>query len=411
MLRWGTLFTFLFFFLNFIFAGIFRYNEILDAEILVTSENPPIDLFSRKSGRLVYKNFESGKNVHENEILAVIENSSNYQDIFYLKEKLQNDIVLFSTVEKLFQEFPSNLELETDIHSSYQSFLKAFEEYLLFLNLKEDSLTSDNLKSRILKLKKQLEIKQGRSVSASRNYWLSNEKYKRQLGLFKKGVISKQELDEFEQQLIVSKNDVSQIKEQIEVLKADTLSLKNLSQESLNKNYSNSSSLNSELQLTRQELKSKIEQWENIYTLKTPVSGKVTVFDIWKNHQNVNEGEHIITIVPESGNLLIGKCKVPVMNSAKLRLGQKVIIKLDNYPFHEWGHLWGTVNAISETPKKGEEVYYSVYVSIPDLTTSFGKEIEFRQEMLGQAKIILEEVSLLRRIFYGARNIWENIQQ
>lgn len=47
-----------------------------------------------------------------------------------------------------------------------------------------------------------------------------------------------------------------------------------------------------------------------------------------------------------------------------------------------------------------------MYVSIPpELITSYGKKIKFKQEMLGQAEIITEDLRLVERIFYQFRSI------
>jgi hypothetical protein len=46
---------------------------------------------------------------------------------------------------------------------------------------------------------------------------------------------------------------------------------------------------------------------------------------------------------------------------------------------------------------------------MPHLKTSYGKEIEFKQEMMGTAKIVLQEASLLERVFYQFRGLWSDI--
>ena len=94
-------------------------------------------------------------------------------------------------------------------------------------------------------------------------------------------------------------------------------------------------------------------------------------------------------------------------NSGKVKKGQKVIIKLENYPSEEWGSLEGSIESISEVPKQGEENQYTVYIGVSSLSTSYGKQVEFKQEMQGTAEIILEELSILQRIFYQVRKAFE----
>ncbi|UII81107.1 HlyD family secretion protein [Flagellimonas sp. CMM7] len=410
MMRKGNMILFLFFTLLVVFAFFLKYNEVIHAEILVTCENPPVALYSKKGGKLVYVNFKSGQEVKQDEILSVVENPSKWEDVFHLKEQLNDiDTNMVRTLDKLYQKFPSDLELEVNIHMSYQKYLRAFQSYLLHLNLDQEEHENENLSLRIGRLKRQIKIKQVQLNTSRRNYALAKQSNGRQQELLKKGVISQQQLDANEQEMLSAQNDVNRIKEEIEALYVDTLSLNDQSLKSLNRNIVNSSSNFSELQLAKQELKGKIDAWENNYALKSPISGSVTVFDVWNNHQHVPTGEHVLTVVPDKKNKLVGKCKVPIRNSAKIHKDQEVVIKLDNYPYHEWGLIKGRVVNISETPKKGDEVYYSVYVKIPNLTTTYNKEIEFKQEMMGTAKIVLQETSLLERVFYQFRGLWSDI--
>lgn len=408
MMRRGNLVLLLFFILLMVFAFFLKYNEVMHAEILVTSENPPIALYSQKEGKLVFTNFRSGQEVNHDEILSIVENPSKWEDVFYLREQL-NDTITINSLDELYQKFPSDLELEVGLHISYQKYLKSFQNYLLYLNLDQEEHENENLSLRISRLKRQIKIKQVQLNTARRNYTLAKKSYDRQKGLYKKGVVSQQQLDANEQEMLTAQNDVNNIREELESLHVDTLNLNDLSTKSWNRNIVNSSSYFSELQLAKQELKGKIDEWENNYALKSPVSGTITVFDVWNNYQYVTNGEHVLTIVPEKKKKIIGKCKVPIKNSAKVRKGQDVMIKLDNYPYHEWGLVQGKVINISETPKKGNDTYYSVYVEIPSLITTYNKEIEFKQEMMGSAKIILQKTSLLERVFYQFRGLWSDM--
>ncbi len=410
LMQRGMVVAFLFLTFIFVFAYTLKYNDVIKAEILITSKNPPVNLISKRNGRIVEANFRPGQMVRKNEILAIMENSSKHKDIYYLKSKLENDIDSVINVDGLFQNFPSDLELEIPIQISYQDYVSTFGKYLLYKNLDQEKLENENLNSQIEKLKKLIQIKQLLLSSSKRNLSITSRGHKRQSEIYDKGVISRQELDKSEQNLLSARNEVNKVNQELEQLYIDTLNLSSLSLKSFNKDIINSSVYYSELKLAKQELKGKINQWENMYVIKSPISGIITVFDIWNTNQNVVQGEHLITIVPEKSTKLIGKCKVPIKNSAKIKKQQNVIIKLDNYPYQEWGTLNGKVVSMSETPKKGKKTYYSVYVDISELRTSYDKEIMFKQEMYGSANIILEEISFMERIFYQFRGLWTNIQ-
>ena len=102
---------------------------------------------------------------------------------------------------------------------------------------------------------------------------------------------------------------------------------------------------------------------------------------------------------------MIGRVTMPVQNSGKVKTGQDVIIKLDNYPYQEWGSLNGTISSISAVPKQGDALY-TIFIEMDGLTTSFNKELDFKQEMQGTAEIVVEELTVLQRIFYQLREVF-----
>ena len=79
-------------------------------------------------------------------------------------------------------------------------------------------------------------------------------------------------------------------------------------------------------------------------------------------------------------------------------------MKLQNFPETEFGVLKGEVTYISLLPDS--EGFYLVDVSLPKkLVTSYKKEIVFKQEMVGSAEIITEDLRLLERFFYQFKDI------
>ena len=96
--------------------------------------------------------------------------------------------------------------------------------------------------------------------------------------------------------------------------------------------------------------------------------------------------------------------KTPAQNLGKVKIGQIVNIKLQNYPDYEFGVLKGTVNHISEISTT--DGFYTIDVSLPEkLITSYNKEIEFKQEMRGSADIITEDLRLIQHFFYQLNKI------
>ena len=143
-----------------------------------------------------------------------------------------------------------------------------------------------------------------------------------------------------------------------------------------------------------------IEKVESIKgSLKGIVVGEVKTC---VKHPNADKLK-ITTVDLGDGNPVQIVCGAP--NIAK---GQKVRLKLNNYPYQEFGQLIGEVTNISLIPTTISETQnaYFITISLPqDLITTYKKEITFTPEMTGTAEIITEDLRLLDRIFNKFRKV------
>jgi HlyD family secretion protein len=90
-----------------------------------------------------------------------------------------------------------------------------------------------------------------------------------------------------------------------------------------------------------------------------------------------------------------------------VKIGQKVNIRVENFPENEYGILRGEILNISLVPtQSGEVAYYSVEVALPDkLITTYQKELPYLPNMQGQADIVTDDISLLERFFLPLKKI------
>ena len=94
-------------------------------------------------------------------------------------------------------------------------------------------------------------------------------------------------------------------------------------------------------------------------------------------------------------------------------IGQEVIIRLDNYPYMEYGSIGGRVTMISalsnqsETfAKKNDIQTYLITVDLPHkLTTNYGTTLDFNYEIKGVADILTKKRKLLLRLFDNLKYI------
>jgi hypothetical protein len=161
--------------------------------------------------------------------------------------------------------------------------------------------------------------------------------------------------------------------------------------------------LKNELSQYLKTLINEIYKWKQLYVIESPVSGKVSFFNVWAINQNFKQGDELFAIIPDKKQQFIGKCVLPITNSGKLAIGQPVNIKLDNYPYNENGILNGYVSNISEVPNKDS---YAIDVVLSNgLTTSYNKTLVYKEQMKGKVDIITKNISVMDRIFFNFKKL------
>jgi hypothetical protein len=103
------------------------------------------------------------------------------------------------------------------------------------------------------------------------------------------------------------------------------------------------------------------------------------------------------------GDAVIGRVTMPEQNSGKVKIGQRVYIRLDGFPFQEFGTIERRVKQIALVPRDGQ---YAIDVELPkQLTTNFRRTLDLRQEMQGSADIVTEDLRVIERVFHQFRKI------
>ncbi len=391
--------------LLFLGSMLIEYNDIVSTRVVITTKTPPVYLKTRTHGKLASVFIKPNQHVKKDQILAEIESTANIDDVLYLKERMEKFKPEAISLDSMRESFPPNLNLGP-IQSSYSEFLHRYQNLILFnflaLKSKEHEIVERQLREQELLLQKQ----KSQLRLVREDLELSKKAHIRQKKLFDKGVISRSEYETASRALLADEQNYENFKVNISNTHIAIANFNRLlMQMTAEENEQNNDGVQ-QLENAGQNLSNSILQWEYLYLLKSPSNGRVTLFDIWNKNQNVTQDMVLFTVIPQEAKEIIGRVSIPLHNSGKVKNGQKAIIKLSNYPFREWGSLEGRIANISKVPKQKEKTY-TAYLEIDSLKTSYGHKIEFRQEMQGTAEIVIEELSLLERILYEFRGIFE----
>jgi len=380
-----------------LFTGsfFFKYPDILSGIVLITTENPPVWLVAKSSGKIKELNCSDHSPVKQGAVLSVIENPAVTNDVDRIKILLLQSSISDSTLFLPSELIISGYELGS-IQNIFSIFVKTVTNYENFLSLNTIQKEKEALNLRIIghrnysdNLRKQLELKQ-------EELKIAESVYEREKQLYLKGVNSQAEMENAENIRLNVKQALQQLHTNIASDKMEMGQLQeSLSQLDLQFQREKNSLL-SELQTAYNELLAAIESWEQAYLLVSPMDGTVTFNTVWTNHQFVNAGDKVLAVVPQQLGALLGKMQSPAEFSGKIQAGQRVNIKLSGYPFMEYGTLQGVVGNISLIP---ESNHYTVDITLPDgLRTNTGKVLNFTGELSGLAEVITDDRSLFERI-------------
>jgi HlyD family secretion protein len=393
-----------------LFAGswYFKYPDIISSPISVSTENAPAPLLARMSGKISMLFVSDKQTVTKGQVLAMIENTANYDHVLELSQKLDSLQYFFLDFDSKPVDSFNPLYQLGPVQSSYASFLKLYYEYRNFVELDYHHLKMEAINKQLQKTRFQAQGIRRQSVLLGEELKLASRQFSRDSGLYAKNVIPASEFEKAQREFLQkkytwesSRSSVLNSEIQIAQLEQAILDLKLQKQDQQNQ-------LRLQLKSAYDILKSDIEAWFMNFLFLSPTDGRVSFSKIWSTNQNISVGETAFTIVPELQGRIIGKLQLPVVGSGKVNAGQLVNIKFNGFPYMEYGTIQGTIQSVALIP---DQEFYMVTVELPqELVTNYGKVLPFSQQMNGNADIITENISVMGRLFNPLRAIFKKYQ-
>ena len=389
-------------------AGLFvgsyflKYPDILPATITVTTENLPAGVMAMTTGKIDTIAVAEKQTVKEGELLAVIRNPAKLEDVMAVKRMLEeSDTLVVETHGR------ASLQLG-EIQSAFTAFDNALTDYRHFVEMDYHNRKIKVIQKQISAQKSLLQ-KTINQLNISRKQLSAAQKlFEIDSTLYNKSALSLVDYQSarnsfLQQQSSLESSKMSVDNQQMSILQSEQ-SIFDLEQQRIDEEQR----LTSALTTAKEQLSAQIRQWEQTYLLVAPCDGKVTFTKYWQKNQNVGAGEVLVTIVPDGDTKVIGKILLPQQGAGKVKVGQTVNVKLDNFPYLEYGMVKVCIRNISMVPVQVDEntKAYMLEVEFPEnLVTTYGKELTFSQEMTGTAEIITEDLRLLDKFINPIRAV------
>lgn len=393
--RWSLVF-FLFIILLMLTATWFiKYPDIVQANAILTAANAPKEIITRTDGKLIKLFVTNDQHVIKNDVIAWIDGIARHSQVLELNHLLDSSIILLSKnrtddVSKLFDKpFRQLGELQTN----YQQFITAwqlFDDYLVngYYFKRKKVLEED------LRFLQQIHlITEEEQHLTQEDADLSQEAFDSNDTLFKYKIISKQDLRDQKSKLVAKKLNTSQ-------LKSTLVNNENQQSDKVKDILELEHSISQQKTVFAQSIetmKSLTDDWIKKYVITAPEDGKVVYIMPIQENQYLTASKILGYINPPDSRYY-AQVNLPQNNFGKLKIGEKVQLRFDAYPYQEFGSVVGTLAYISKVPS--DSGFLATIELTSGLTTNNRHEIQYKSGLKAQAMIVTKESRLLQRFYY-----------
>jgi multidrug resistance efflux pump len=379
-----------------VFTGsyFFKYPQMVRCQVVISTENPPAQLMARVSSVMEHIMAADQQTVEAGALIAVIKSSADYNDVLLLDTLLQGLAYQYASRKTMDTaiDYPKSLVLGS-LQQTYEHFLKLQEQYMTFMKTNEFGRRNNALSQRIKLTDYRHRQLVGQGSLRRHELQLAERKFTRDSILYSKGVISVSDYENAANTFLQQKLAYEQYQMSVT---AGRLELEQMKQQLLDLELTEIKETEQQFAICRESyynLMAGIAEWKNNYLFVSPVAGRLSYSMVRNINQAVTAGEMVFTVWPFGETKVSGKAFLAVSGAGKVASGNPVNVKLENYPYLEFGVLQGKVANISGVTVKSEAgpVYplEIAFVGLPK--TSYHQTIDYSREIHGTAEIITDQ--------------------
>lgn len=406
-LRWGLVII-VSVFIGIIAACYFiKYPEVVPVPIELTSYNPPVNLKVNQSKRIDKLFFADGDSVLAHAPILLLESVTEYKDVLQLEHLVIN-------TDSKWEEIISNDSIFKDyslgeIQNLFVQFRKQCVDFSNFLSMSLLPQKRAILEDRIEKQNSILARQKEQYILLKKEFDLGKKGYKRDSTIYSVSGITLADLERSKQSLLQKESEIIGFAATISSTENTILSLKEQLIENRIQENTEREQFYTQLNESRQQLSAEFEKWKKSYLIISPVAGKLSLSKYWSANQNVTNDETVASVIPFESVSMVGKGIISYSEYAKVKVGQKVNVKLDNYPYMKYGMITGVVSSISLIP---QEKGYSVDIVFPQgLRSNYGLDLTYAYQMTGIADIITDDIRLIEQFLFPIKDLLYRIEK
>ena len=398
--RFVFYFLFAFMALLLLLGFLIESPDIVIAETKVSSSSPPVTLKPKAAGRIHLIIDSIPAKVYPGQYLAIIDNAADYSDILALKNTVQDGWPFRADEASLRDDGMQMGELSLHYYSlknasiRYKRLISKENEYDRKMDFYAQKRANET---------KELSIIQSSHRNSLQQWEIKMKQHREDSILFIKRAITESQFQESclnylnsQKYLIAEEKDIAA---KVKAIDEDCMQIAMLHAEHAEALVN----ARVEVETKYKELLSQIRIWEDRYVLQSPSECTIEWANIISEGDYIEIGEPVFHCVfPNNHYYAVALLAGPM--SGKVKVGQSVNIKLESYPYTEYGMLRGRVGRISMNSM--QERGYLLYISLPGgLISTSGHVLSFAETIYGQAEIITERRKLITRVYHQIYDI------
>jgi multidrug resistance efflux pump len=391
-----------------VISWFIAYPDVVKGKVVLTTPTPPVRVVARAPGEVERVFVADRATVAPGAPLVLLRSPARYADVTALAtalDRLEPSLVGGGPVPAA--DLNPRMVLG-DVQPAYTAFLQAYSDYRVFTDdgfhaqkvasLRRQVADHESLRGR---LAAQQTVQEQQLALAERARDRVRQMAAQQLAAT--ADVEKAEQDFLQTRYAVENGRSALTSNEIQLTSSQS-ALLDLEQ----RRSGDGQRLLTELRSAHRQLRAAMATWEQQYLVRAPVAGTVSYFRDLNENQYVAAAEALVAVVP-SGSELVGRVQLQGAGAGKVAVGQRVLVRLEGYPYRQYGVLEGRVQSVSQLGfEQGErsEVTYRAVVSLSNgLMTSYGRRLQFREEMRGDIDVITEDMRLLERLFNQFRSL------
>ena len=395
IMKWGITMVTFFLLVLFLVSYIIKYPDVITAEARLVSDVPAVTIPATMNTKISELAVDDQQQVNSGDYLLVFQNNSSHRDVARLKEHLIR-LADETNWNEFFKEATNQNYQLGEIQEHYDILLEHLLEYFQITDQEKYDREIARL-NRELRLHNHLGSRLSNIVHTNENVEdILTRNIQRDSLLFFSSMISEKDYSHRKQTYLESKKLLTQEQLSADRNQLDATRLSNAIANLRQVKQEKLLSLKVKVDESTTRLRSTIDVWETRYVMKAPNAGIVHFLLPIKQDQYVTAGESLLVVMPQTKGYS-ATVRIPFDGAGKIEPGQRVHIKLNDYPHNEYGVLTGTIARLSNVAGKD---HYLGQVQLDNYgKTTYGKEIVIRENTVGAAEIITQDRSWLARVF------------